>query len=162
MKKGNPISSQDLYALMQKAEAPLVVDVRLPAEWMALRIGTVLNLPLTHLAELSSKLDPDEPVVLVCNSAYRSSMAAGILERKGFHKLRNLEGGSEAWIEAGLPMYEGEKTSEAGLVPSKAVPKERRPKNQRKRPRSLLPNPKFPMKAADLIAVHIPGNADPM
>jgi hydroxyacylglutathione hydrolase len=122
VKAGNPISPRDLYALMQKGEAPLVVDVRLPAEWMALRIGTVLNLPLTHLAELSSKLDPEQPVVVVCNSAYRSSMATGILERKGLMKTRNLEGGSQAWIEAGLPVYEGEKTSEAGLVPSKAVP----------------------------------------
>ncbi|MEW6141217.1 MAG: rhodanese-like domain-containing protein [Thermodesulfobacteriota bacterium] len=123
IKKGDPISPRDLYALMQKGEAPLIVDVRLPAEWMALRIGTVLNLPLTHLAELSSKLDPEQPVVLVCNSSYRSSMAAGILERKGIKKARNLEGGSQAWIEAGLPVYEGEKTPEAGLVSSKAVPK---------------------------------------
>ncbi len=86
LKKGNPISSRDLYALMQKGEAPLVVDVRLPAEWMALRIGAVLNLPLSHLAELSSKLDPEQPVVVACNSAYRSSMATGILERKGIKK----------------------------------------------------------------------------
>ena len=122
VKKGSPITQRDLYALMQKGEAPLVIDVRLPAEWMALRIGTVLNLPLSHLAELSSKLDPEQPVVLVCNSAYRSSMATGILERKGFKKARNLEGGSQSWIEAGLPVYEGEKTFEAGLLPSKAEP----------------------------------------
>jgi hydroxyacylglutathione hydrolase len=123
LKKGNPISPRDLYALMQKGEAPLVVDVRLPAEWMALRIGTVLNLPLSHLADLSSKLDPEQPVVVVCNSAYRSSMGTGILERKGIKNARNLEGGSEAWMEASLPVYGGEKTPEAGLVPSKAVPK---------------------------------------
>jgi hydroxyacylglutathione hydrolase len=122
VKTGNPISSQDLYALMQKGEAPLIVDVRLPAEWMALRIGTVLNLPLTHLAELSSKLDSEQPVTLVCNSAYRSSMATGILERKGFKIAKNLEGGSQAWIKAGLPVYKGQETSEAGLIPSKAVP----------------------------------------
>jgi hydroxyacylglutathione hydrolase len=122
LKVGNPISPQDLYSLMQKGEAPLVVDVRLPAEWMALRIGTVLNLPLNHLAELSSKLVPDQPVVVVCNSAYRSSMATGILERKGIKMAQNLEGGSQAWIKAGLPVYTGEKTPEAGLVPTKAVP----------------------------------------
>ncbi len=124
VKKADPIAPRGLYALMQKGGAPLVVDVRLPAEWMALRIGTVLNLPLTHLTELSSKLDPEQPVVLVCNSAYRSSMAAGILERKGFNKAMNLEGGSQAWMDAGLPVYKGEKTPEAGLVPGKAVPKE--------------------------------------
>lgn len=123
IKKGNPISPQDLYSLMQKGEAPLVLDVRLPTEWMALRIGTVLNLPLNHLAELSSKLDPGQPVVVVCNSAYRSSMATGILERQGIKQARNLEGGSEAWIKGGLPVFEGDKTPEVGLVPSKAVPK---------------------------------------
>ncbi|MGO9121084.1 MAG: MBL fold metallo-hydrolase [Desulfomonilaceae bacterium] len=122
VKTANPIAPRDLYALMKKGEAPLVVDVRQPAEWVTLRIGTVLNLPLTHLAELSSKLDPEQPVVLVCDSGYRSSMAAGILERRGFRRVRNLEGGSQAWIEAGFPVYEGEKTPEAGLVPSKAVP----------------------------------------
>ncbi len=121
-KKGNPISPKDLYALMKKGKAPLVVDVRLPAEWMALRIGTVLNLPLNRLAELSSKLDPAQPVVLVCNSAYRSSMASGILERHGIKKARNLEGGSKAWMMADLPVYKGEPLPGASLVPSKAVP----------------------------------------
>ena len=75
------------------------------------------------LAELSSKLDPKQPVVVVCNSAYRSSMATGVLERKGFSKARNLEGGSKAWMKAGLPVFKGEKTAAAGLVPVKATPK---------------------------------------
>lgn len=106
VKAGNPITPEELYRMMQDGNAPLIVDVRLPSEWMALRIGTVLNLPLNHLAQLSKKLDPDAPVVVVCNSAYRSSMAAGILEREGFKNPRNLKGGSQAWIDAGLPVYE--------------------------------------------------------
>ena len=108
---------------MQNGEAPLIVDVRLPTEWMASRIGNVLNLPLTHLAELSSKLEPDEPVTLVCNSAYRSSMGTGILERKGFAKAISLAGGSQAWMDAGLPVFEGQKSPDTGLVPGKAEPK---------------------------------------
>jgi len=107
----NPISPKELYAMMQKGEAPVIVDVRLPPEWMGLRIGTVLNLPLNHLSEQSNKLDPDQPVVTVCNSAYRSSMAVGILERKGFKMPRNLQGGSQAWIDAGFPVYESTKDS---------------------------------------------------
>ncbi len=149
VKAGDTIAPRDLYAEMQKGEAPLVVDVRLPKEWMALRIGTVLNLPLNHLAELSSKLDPLQPVVLVCNSAYRSSMATGILERKGFKKARNLEGGSKAWIDADLPVYEGEKTSEAGLVPVKATPKgapagTSKDKGKPTAPAKRTPKPKLP------------------
>jgi glyoxylase-like metal-dependent hydrolase (beta-lactamase superfamily II)/rhodanese-related sulfurtransferase len=118
---GAPIKPRELYGLMGKGEAPVIVDVRLPAEWMALRIGTVLNLPLNKLAELSRLLDPNEPVVVVCNSAYRSSMAAGILERKGFLKARNLDGGSEAWIKDGLPVIEPAK-------PGTAEPKAAQPK----------------------------------
>jgi rhodanese-related sulfurtransferase/glyoxylase-like metal-dependent hydrolase (beta-lactamase superfamily II) len=119
----SPIAPRELYALMQKGQAPVVVDVRLPSEWMGLRIGNVLNLPLNHLATLSSQLDPSEPVVVVCNSAYRSSMAVGVLERKGFGKAKNLEGGSEAWIAAGLPVYEAakSKTDPASALPKKQV-----------------------------------------
>ena len=101
----NMVKPADLYAQMQQGESPIIVDVRLPNEWMAVRIGDVVNLPLNKLAILSSKLDPSQPVVTVCNSAYRSSMAVGVLESKGFTQAGSLEGGSEAWISAGLPVY---------------------------------------------------------
>jgi hydroxyacylglutathione hydrolase len=115
----NPIIPKELYDLMKEGQAPVIVDVRLPPEWMALRIGTVLNLPLNHLAELSSQLDPSQPVVTVCNSAYRSSMAVGILERKGFKMPRNLKGGSQAWINAGLPVYEAARKGEKAVQATK-------------------------------------------
>ena len=112
------IPPQTLYAQMQRGEAPMIVDVRLPNEWMGLRIGTVLNLPLNHLAELSAKLDSAQPVVTVCNSAYRSSMAVGILERKGFANVSSLEGGSEAWIGAGLPVLGAESRGGVAAAPA--------------------------------------------
>lgn len=92
-----------LYQQMQDGTAPVIVDARLPAEWMGLRIGNVLNLPLNQLEREARRLDPAMPVLLVCNSAYRSSMAAGVVQKLGFKDVRNLEGGSEAWIAAGLP-----------------------------------------------------------
>jgi rhodanese-related sulfurtransferase len=119
---GNPISPKELYRLMQEGKAPVIVDVRLPKEWMALRIGQVLNLPLNHLSDLASQLDPAEPVVTVCNSAYRSSMAVGILERRGFTQPRNLEGGSAAWIAAGYPVFEAAKGQiSQGTSPKRTV-----------------------------------------
>lgn len=113
---------RELFDLMQKGESPVIVDVRLPNEWMALRIGTVVNLPLSHLSELSSKLDPSQAVVTVCNSAYRSSLAAGILERRGFKLVSSLAGGSEAWIKAGLPVLGPERPgAQAAAAPGEAV-----------------------------------------
>jgi hydroxyacylglutathione hydrolase len=121
--RNDPITPQDLYGLMQKGDPPVVVDVRLPNEWMGMRIGSVVNLPLTHLSELSAKLDPAMPVVTVCNSAYRSSMAIGLLERKGFQKVSSLAGGSEAWIKAGLPVYGAELKAAARPTTAPAAPK---------------------------------------
>ena len=103
----DPIQPQALHQQMKDGTAPVIVDVRLPSEWMGLRIGNVVNLPLNLLGDLAPiKLAPQEPVVTVCNSAYRSSMGIGVLERKGFTKVASMVGGSEAWIEAGLPVIQ--------------------------------------------------------
>lgn len=118
-KKVEFIKPADLYARMKAGTAPIVVDVRLPNEWMGLRIGDVVNLPLNRLQELSAKLDPAQPVVAVCNSAYRSTMAIGLLEAKGFQQVTSLDGGSEAWIAAGLPVY-GAEAGAAAATPAAA------------------------------------------
>ena len=120
MNKNNLVKPHDLYAQMQEGLSPVVVDVRLPSEWMGLRIGTVLNLPLNKLAVEAAKLEPDQPVVAVCNSAYRSSMAVGVLERLGFTQAASLDGGSQAWLDAGLPVY-GSETQATAAAP--ATPK---------------------------------------
>jgi len=110
-----------LYDAMKAGNAPVIVDVRLPTEWMGLRIGQVVNLPLNQLASLSAKLDPTQPVVAVCNSAYRSSLALGILERNGFEKATSLKGGSQAWIDAGYPVFGSDtvKTSATAMAQAK-------------------------------------------
>jgi hydroxyacylglutathione hydrolase len=101
--------NRDLLKLMNKGQAPIVVDVRKPSEWSESRIGTVLNLPLNSLADQSGLLDPKEPVVLICRSGYRSGMAVGILEREGFKKATSVDGGMKAWKKAGLPVVDAEK-----------------------------------------------------
>ncbi|WP_136809858.1 rhodanese-like domain-containing protein [Desulfosediminicola flagellatus] len=116
------ISPENLYSAMQAGTEPIIVDVRLPNEWMGLRIGTVLNLPLNKLAELSAKLDHDNAIVAVCNSAYRSTMAIGIFERNGFSKVTSLDGGSEAWIHAGYPVYGSQTQAVVANAPRKIVP----------------------------------------
>lgn len=115
------ISPQKLYEQIHSSQSPLVVDVRLPSEWMGLRIGTVINIPLSKLADDADKLDRQQRVVTVCNSAYRSTMAVGVLERQGFKNVASLDGGSEAWIEAGLPVYEAKKEGVPSTQPKRQV-----------------------------------------
>ncbi|GAB4268523.1 MAG: hypothetical protein Kow0029_03970 [Candidatus Rifleibacteriota bacterium] len=104
-------SPEELYQRMKQKNEPLIVDVRLPNEWMGTSIGEVLNLPLNLLAsQAPAKLCPDDELVTVCNSAFRSGMAVGILERVGFKKVRSLKGGTEAWIKAGYPVVKIKET----------------------------------------------------
>ena len=119
--KNEMVKPTDLHRQMQDGTAPIVLDVRLPTEWMGLRIGNVVNLPLSKLDELSGKLDSSQPVVAVCNSAYRSSMAVGVLERKGFTKASGMDGGSEAWIGAGLPVYQAAKSGAVAAAPKRDI-----------------------------------------
>ena len=116
-----PISPMELHRRIQNGTAPVIIDVRLPTEWMGLRIGNVLNLPMNQLGELSVKLDPKDYVVTVCNSAYRSSMGIGVLERKGFKKVASMEGGGEAWIAAGLPVIQPIGPGQGAGVPKRMI-----------------------------------------
>ncbi len=97
------VQPRELHQQMQAGKAPVVVDVRLPTEWMALRIGSVLNIPVNKLFTDAGRLSSGMPVLTVCNSAYRSSMGGSVLLKMGFKDVRNMEGGSEAWIAASLP-----------------------------------------------------------
>ena len=46
----------------------------------------------------------DQPLVMVCNEGYTSSLAAASLRRLGFTDVTDLEGGIESWAAAGLPV----------------------------------------------------------
>lgn len=104
------VKPHDLNEQIQMGSAPILVDVRLPKEWMGLRIAEkMLNMPINVLHLEAVRLDPAMPVMTICNSAYRSSMGASVLLKAGFKDVRNLEGGSQAWLEAGLPTYSSSK-----------------------------------------------------
>lgn len=100
------VQPNELAEQIKKGTAPVLVDVRLPSEWMGLRIAQqLLNIPVNKLFAEKKRLDPGMPVLTICNSAYRSSMGASVLLKAGFKDVRNLQGGGEAWIEAGLPSF---------------------------------------------------------
>ena len=103
VRQSKVLTPNQLHALMQKGQEPLIVDVRNAEEYEDLRLGDVGNIPITDSARFTKLLAKGTPVVTVCNSAYRSSMAIGLLERAGFTDVASLDGGVDAWIDAGLP-----------------------------------------------------------
>jgi glyoxylase-like metal-dependent hydrolase (beta-lactamase superfamily II)/rhodanese-related sulfurtransferase len=91
------IDAPDLEAQLEEPAPPRVVDVRLPSEWEAGHIPGSTNLPLQALARDLAALRRDESLVIQCQSGYRSSIAASLLERHGFSRLQDLRGGWLAW-----------------------------------------------------------------
>lgn len=91
----------DPSALAGRLELVQVLDVRYPNEWEAGHIERALHIPGDDLAERVDELGRDRPVVTVCRSGSRSERAAQFLREEGFD-VENLDGGMQAWAEAGF------------------------------------------------------------
>jgi rhodanese-related sulfurtransferase len=84
-----------------------VVDVRTETEWQDKRIAGSRNVPLNHLRARASELPRDCAVVVYCQTGYRSSIAASILEQEGFARVVDLVGGFTAWDQQVISTEKG-------------------------------------------------------
>ena len=91
------ITVQALAERLAQPEAPLVLDVRTPAEWNAGHIDGATHLPLQRLRQRLAELDPTREIAVICRTGYRSSAAVSLLANAGFTALVDVVGGMEAW-----------------------------------------------------------------
>jgi rhodanese-related sulfurtransferase len=96
------MSPQQAEALIRDGGAQLV-DVREPYEHEAGRIAGALHIELQELPSRAASLDRERPIVFYCRSGSRSALAADAFTASGYDA-RNLDGGLEAWVGAGLPI----------------------------------------------------------
>lgn len=82
---------------LRQPDPPAILDVRTENEFQGMRIEGSLNIPLHHLLERIGEVPTDRPVVVHCESGYRSAMAMGILERHGLTNATHMVGGIAAW-----------------------------------------------------------------
>ena len=83
---------------------PVVVDVRAPGEREQKHVAGSVNIPLNHLAERAGELPADRPVIVYCAGGYRSSIAASLLQQRGFADVTEIAGGIAGWEAAHLPV----------------------------------------------------------
>jgi hydroxyacylglutathione hydrolase len=93
----------ELNTLLPPRDCQLL-DVRSPREWDEGHLSGARYLFLGELPEKLRDLNPDRPVVVYCASGYRSSLAASLLQARGFSKVRNVPGSYAAWTAAGFPV----------------------------------------------------------
>lgn len=93
--------------LKSQNEKPLVVDVREPHEFEAVRIDGARLAPLGSVVTELGDVDKDREIVLVCRTDNRSGKAQKLLAARGYTRLQNMEGGMVAWQKRGFPVVKG-------------------------------------------------------
>ncbi len=82
----------------------LVLDVRAPGEFEAGHLPNARNIPLAELDKRAGELPAGRPVIVCCATGMTSAKAASSLRKAGRQDVFNLDGGLNAWRQAGLPV----------------------------------------------------------
>jgi rhodanese-related sulfurtransferase len=86
-----------------------VIDVREPDEYVG-PLGHIRGAKLIPLGQLTQRVDElprDRPLVMVCRSGARSAQATVLLQRAGFERVANLNGGMLRWRADGHAVETG-------------------------------------------------------
>jgi len=84
----------------------VLLDVRNPAEVARVSIAGSVRLPLAELSDGSRAGLPDDrntPILAICASGVRSLYAQMLLKAQGYTDVKNVAGGVNGWVGAGLP-----------------------------------------------------------
>ena len=106
----NQISAAQLKSWLddQGRERPLLLDVREPWEHDRARIEGATLIPMREIGARIAELDEDREVVAICHHGGRSMQVAMFLEKQGFKRVHNLQGGIDAWsrtVDPAVPVY---------------------------------------------------------
>ncbi len=105
------VSAQQLAVLAGSGKLH-ILDVRTPGEFASLRIAGSVNVPFERLdpPALLARFGADTALYCVCQTGTRSQLAADRLRAAGFTNVVHVDGGTNAWTSADLPLLRGERS----------------------------------------------------
>ena len=107
------IQPQQLAELCKEGRKIDLIDVRTPAEFREVHLDIARNVPLDQLnaAALMQARNgsASEPLYVICRSGSRGKQACEKFLSAGFSNIVNVEGGTMACVQAGLPVARGKK-----------------------------------------------------
>lgn len=106
------ISPKQLHDLVQAGRSVELIDVRTPVEFREVHVAFARNVPLDQLdaAKLAAgRSGSDVPLYVICRSGSRGKQACEKFLSIGYTNIVNVEGGTLAWDQAGLPVIRGKK-----------------------------------------------------
>ena len=107
------ISPTKFAELCQQGKHVELIDVRTPVEFREIHVKVARNVPLDQLDPVAlmqaRNCTSNEPLYVVCRSGGRGQQACEKFVKAGFSNVVNIEGGTMACAESGLPIVRGEK-----------------------------------------------------
>jgi rhodanese-related sulfurtransferase len=106
------ISPQKLYEIVQAGQNVELIDVRTPVEFREVHVGCARNVPLDQLdvAKIAAGREgSSQPLYVICRSGSRGKQACERFLAAGYTNVVNVDGGTQAWDQAGLTVVRGKK-----------------------------------------------------
>lgn len=107
------IKPQELAKLCKDGKKIDLIDVRTSVEYREVHVEIARNVPLDQLdpAALMQARNgsTNEPLYVICRSGSRGQLACEKFLKAGFSNVVNIDGGTMACVEAGLPVVRGQK-----------------------------------------------------
>ena len=101
------VTPAELARLRSSGKPVQLIDVRTPAEFAEIHVDFARNVPLDQIQpEALMPGGRDEALFVICRSGNRGKQACQKLEAAGLNVV-NVEGGTQAWEAAGLPVVRG-------------------------------------------------------
>ena len=98
------ITPKELHDRTQAGGPVNLIDVRSPAEFAQVHAAGARSVPLDTLSRNLIATQNGEAVYVICKSGGRSSAGCARLIEQGLTNVVNVEGGTMAWQQAGLPV----------------------------------------------------------
>ena len=107
------ITPRQLGDLLREGRRVDLIDVRTPIEFREVHLQAARNVPLDRLDPKAVMAErghaASQPLYVVCKSGSRGKQACEQFLAAGFTNIVNVEGGTLACVEAGLPVKTGKK-----------------------------------------------------
>ena len=104
------ITPAEVKQFLDHGESIELIDVRTPAEFREVHVRGARNVPLDRIDASQFAGRGDAPLYVICHKGSRGVMACRKLADGGLETVINVEGGTAACIEAGLPVVRGKAT----------------------------------------------------
>ena len=105
-KKIKETNVADVKRRADKGEKFLLVDVREDNEWAKGHLPGAIHMGKGVIERDIEQRVPDAnaKVILYCGGGFRSTLVADNLQKMGYSNVESMDGGWNAWLEAGLPI----------------------------------------------------------